>query len=478
MSKSIPVPNVTVTKSTPIRYTHTVGNQVISIPPPNSSTTTSVTNATATTTSVASANNGPTVAITQLTDEQKRIVFEFKQKMAQLPPEQQPAFIAQHKGSLLKQLNFQKSQLELFRNNHIQLQLSKPHQQLQAKNAQSLNQKQRPLPVGAGTIRPQGEASNVPESSTGNKQKNIAWIENQIRKDQHEAVNPKYNLPFKSKDDAIKRLLRYHVFYDLDTSPEEMAKGEDDFEDKSLGLLEKYGSMMNRYHYLLTQESRRMVSSSEEVMLARLWDSEERQMFAREKEDIEAGNILGDVALLDKEQRSQYSNFVNLETNSKKRKMSGELVKTAEEPKLKYPKTDDIYQILNSTTTTDSDLKPDNNDDEESDDEFTLKDVDTERAVGSILDAATSNEDDDDEVDDVLQQMGNEEDDDDVVAAAFGNDSVQNAINSILDTLPQGDRIETPDINNITGLFDSIEDEAATDRDPMTEAAVNSIPQF
>ena len=36
----------------------------------------------------------------------------------------------------------------------------------------------------------------------------------------------------------------------------------------------------------------------------------------------------------------------------------------------------------------------------------------------------------------------------DVVAAAFGTETV-NAINSILDTLPQGDRIETPDINNI-----------------------------
>lgn len=65
-------------------------------------------------------------AITQLTDEQKRIVFEFKQKMAQLPPDQQPAFIAQHKGALLKQLNFQPTQLQLLRNNHIQLQLSRP----------------------------------------------------------------------------------------------------------------------------------------------------------------------------------------------------------------------------------------------------------------------------------------------------------------------------------------------------------------
>ena len=46
--------------------------------------------------------------------------------MAQLPPDQQPAFIAQHKGSLLKQLNFQPTQLQLLRNNHIQLQLSRP----------------------------------------------------------------------------------------------------------------------------------------------------------------------------------------------------------------------------------------------------------------------------------------------------------------------------------------------------------------
>ena len=122
--------------------------------------------------------------------------------------------------------------------------------------------------------------------------------------------------------------------------------------------------------------------------------------------------------------------------------------------------------------------------DDDSDDEFTLKDVDTERAVGTILDAASSNDEDeavedDEDVDDVLQGMGNAEDED-VVAAAFGTsaDSVQNAINSILDTLPQGDRIETPDINNITGLFDSIDDETATERDPVTEAAVNSIPQF
>jgi len=38
--------------------------------------------------------------------------------------------------------------------------------------------------------------------------------------------------------------------------------------------------------------------------------------------------------------------------------------------------------------------------------------------------------------------------------------------------------IETQDINNIYGFFDSIEDETIAEQNPMTEAAVNSIPQF
>ena len=165
VAKSIPVPNVTVTKSTPIRYTHTVGNQVISLPPSGSAGTTTMTTATSSTLTSSSAS-GPSsatpagagvagsaaaaaaqtaAAITQLTDEQKRIVFEFKQKMAQLPPEQQPAFIAQHKGSLLKQLNFQPTQLQLLRNNHIQLQLSRPQV--------------RTLPVGQGPAQQQQNVS-------------------------------------------------------------------------------------------------------------------------------------------------------------------------------------------------------------------------------------------------------------------------------------------------------------------------------
>ena len=38
--------------------------------------------------------------------------------------------------------------------------------------------------------------------------------------------------------------------------------------------------------------------------------------------------------------------------------------------------------------------------------------------------------------------------------------------------------IETQDINNLSGYFDSIEDEVVAEQDTMTEAAVNFIPQF
>ena len=66
-----------------------------------------------------------------------------------------------------------------------------------------------------------------------------------------------------------------------------------------------------------------MVSSSEEVMLARLWDSTERQTLKSEKEDMEAGKLI-DVPLLNPEQRQQYSSFKMINSqNERKRKRSG-----------------------------------------------------------------------------------------------------------------------------------------------------------
>ena len=38
--------------------------------------------------------------------------------------------------------------------------------------------------------------------------------------------------------------------------------------------------------------------------------------------------------------------------------------------------------------------------------------------------------------------------------------------------------IETQDINNISGYFDSIEDETVAEQETMTKAALNFIPKF
>jgi hypothetical protein len=57
------------------------------------------------------------------------------------------------------------------------------------------------------------------------------------------------------------------------------------------------------------------------------------------------------------------------------------------------------------------------------------------------------------------------------------NDSVQNAINSILDMQERGD-VQTPeDLRNLTGLLDAMEgeEEEGEDADPTLDAAVKSI---
>ena len=63
--------------------------------------------------------------------------------------------------------------------------------------------------------------------------------------------------------------------------------------------------MLAKYHLLLQQESTRLASSSEEVMLARYWDSEERQALAKEKEEIQNGNVL-ELPALPSEWASKY----------------------------------------------------------------------------------------------------------------------------------------------------------------------------
>ncbi len=186
--------------------------------------------------------------------------------MAQLPPAEQTKFVAQHKAALIKQLNFQPTQLQLLRANQQQLTAARerggaswsPSTNPSVAPASSLLATSKPAVEDASTAakkRPASSSLSTEPLPSLVKHKKVAWVESQIKKDQHEAVSPNCQVPFRSKEDACKRLLRYHVFHELAQSPAETRKAEDAFETKSAALLAKAEAMLNKYHYLLLQES-------------------------------------------------------------------------------------------------------------------------------------------------------------------------------------------------------------------------------
>lgn len=146
-------------------------------------------------------------------------------------------------------------------------------------------------------------------------------------------------------------------------------------------------------------------------------------------------------------------------SGSRRHHLSGEDPLEASMRKLHQPTTP--HHSIPTTTGSEDDGSS-------SDEEFSLKDIDTSQAVGSIL-AEDHHEDFD---------LGFGRYDTPTMSGEGDADSVQNAINSILD-LPQGERMDTPDLSNITGLLDSMEEEGEhAGQDAVTEAAVNSIPRF
>merc|ERR1719167_568316 len=251
-----------------------------------------------------------------LTDHQKKIVAEFKAKIANLPPQEQSAFIAQNKVNLIKQLNFQPNQLRILQNGQSQPQASvRPQapQMLQPHHNSDQIRPPQPVIIGCQVIQPNSipgvpaatvnQTTHMPHSlpnqipveipepapvrrPTIEKSKKIAWVENQLKNDQKEAVNPNYSTPFRGKNDACKRLLRYHVFDEPTMNVNDLLKSDIEFEKKSEALLSRYHSNLSKYHCLLLDESTRLCSSSSEAMLGRMWVADERAALEREKEEF------------------------------------------------------------------------------------------------------------------------------------------------------------------------------------------------
>lgn len=249
-----------------------------------------------------------------LTDHQKKIVAEFKAKIAKFPPQEQSAFIAKNKVNLIKQLNFQPNQLRILQNGQPQppVQLRpQPPQILQPHPASDPLRPVQPMVIGCQVLPPNSNLpvtvnppphmphslpNSIPEPEPTparrpsvppiDKTKKIAWVESQIKKDQQEAVNPNYRAPFRGREDACKRLLRYHVFDEPTMDVNDLVKADIDFEKKSETLLSRYHSNLSKYHCLLLDESIRLCSSSSEAMLGRMWVADERAALAREKEEF------------------------------------------------------------------------------------------------------------------------------------------------------------------------------------------------
>ena len=263
---------------------------------------------------------GP-AGVPPLTEQQRRIVAEFKTKIAKLPAQEQAAYIAQNKMTLIRQLDFKPNQLKMLQNNPpvpgppvtippVPMVLAPGPMMPGVRAPVMMGQEMvrpmapvvrpggpqppmlhpnigllRPLPPVMNTVDSPVRSNNVP---TIDRNKKIAWIESQLRNDQKEATQPNYKTPFRSREDTVKRLLRYHVYYEPITSDQEMKEAEEEFERTSERLLERYQVNLSKYHLLMMDESMRLSSSSCEAMLGRMWAAEEKAALAREKEEYRA----------------------------------------------------------------------------------------------------------------------------------------------------------------------------------------------
>ncbi|KAM4694684.1 BRD4-interacting chromatin-remodeling complex-associated protein-like [Discoglossus pictus] len=109
-----------------------------------------------------------------------------------------------------------------------------------------------------------------------------ALVVQQIHKDQESSVMPDKS-QFHSFDDAVQRLLPYHVFQGSLPTEEELQKVDNEFEIVATHILKKTQSMLNKYRLLLLEDAMRINPSAEMVMLDRMFNQEERATLTREK---------------------------------------------------------------------------------------------------------------------------------------------------------------------------------------------------
>ncbi|XP_054248936.1 BRD4-interacting chromatin-remodeling complex-associated protein-like [Indicator indicator] len=109
-----------------------------------------------------------------------------------------------------------------------------------------------------------------------------AFILQQLQKDQMHAVTPDKS-QFRSLNDAVQRLLSYHVCQGSLPTEEDLRKVDSEFESVATQLLKRTQAMLNKYRCLLIEDAMRINPSAEMVMIDRMFNQDERASLTRDK---------------------------------------------------------------------------------------------------------------------------------------------------------------------------------------------------
>ncbi|KAJ3608161.1 hypothetical protein NHX12_025211 [Muraenolepis orangiensis] len=102
----------------------------------------------------------------------------------------------------------------------------------------------------------------------------------------HTGVDTPDRRRYTSLDDALHRLLPYHVFQGTPQSIHEFSQVDEEFESVATQVLKRTHAMVNKYRRLLMVEAERTCPSSEMVMIDRTFNQEERTHLTQDKRMI------------------------------------------------------------------------------------------------------------------------------------------------------------------------------------------------
>ncbi|XP_072436796.1 BRD4-interacting chromatin-remodeling complex-associated protein-like isoform X2 [Chiloscyllium punctatum] len=130
----------------------------------------------------------------------------------------------------------------------------------------------------------QFEGQNVGQKRPASKQlTKESLILQQLQEEQRNVLQPDYKTPFSSLEDAVQRLLPYHVFQGNLPSQEEFQRVDNEFEDVSVQLLKRTQMMLSKYRSLLFEDAVRVNPSSEMVMIDRVFNQDEKAALIQDK---------------------------------------------------------------------------------------------------------------------------------------------------------------------------------------------------